>query len=962
MPTAVVVPFRSHAYALKSFLLEHDVSLLGVHFLSTAQLREWLSAWSESHLPLREHLRLLLSIAAEESLKLPEDSELREKRMMEADFLAAKSVARAPDHLLRAIDQLGAAGWDFSAVELPALRDVEARVQKRVTQCGFELIHTADRRAAKNAIKVEPIFANLLVTGFNGAHWPLWQLLCAGVAAAEQATVLLEDPRDEAREIDEAWVGTWEQTFGSAQVIPAVETADKKRVVEFLIGNDFTEQARTIAAKAVKFLSDPRCTRLGIAFPRAGALPRLVSAFLSDLKIAHQDGIAHLAPGPFETVAWRTWLTLQENPQLNVLIRFLNAFEKTSVLFGDLPPAKIEHRLREIYGRVLIDDLAVLHEASARSDDPDDRTIAEGLARLRILPAHATFTAYLAETEAIFAQFDWTDRWLEVDRLSRDWSGGLATEFSRALYLRWLEEIVSSSTRARAAQGDHPYSRVHLLLAEPAGGERWSHLILAGLNEGEWPREEASAGFLREEEIQALNQRIRFLNKRALKQGDQGEGHWTVRDGYAICLGPLEQRRIAERQFVSLHQSAECAVALTVSFSQEDQPDRAWNPSELFSRLYFETHEHALSEGVSKALLTETQRWLAETNLFPGESAAVVGRTRVAYDARRQTKKFGEYEFALREEIAHKPVLRVTQWERVLKAPALVWLNVFLGVEASREDGDAWAAATGRWVHQWLARIGTDQFSAIPPAADIVRQVRKEAFHFRTETEELCAASGRTLPDWWISGWRNALYLLDELSARIGSIEGWEQIVTEFPLPPGFEISLGEGRQFPVRGRIDVLLGRGRKENPLGVDEIWVIDYKTGKKKKLVSSTWNGAEQRRDGVRARLLEGDTVQIGLYTLAVHELGVDKVSASLISLTGATPRPELALSDFEALTDIWQELQHMQQSGIFGMRGFIRSPWSFQDDYPLATLEIDVDQLDQKWGSTHEALALPEDEEW
>ena len=114
-PTAVVVPFRSHAYALKSFLLEHDVSLLGVHFLSPAQLRELLSAGSESHLPLREHLRLLLSIAAEECMKLPEDPELREKRMMESDFLAAKSVARAPDHLLRAIDQLGAAGWDFSA-------------------------------------------------------------------------------------------------------------------------------------------------------------------------------------------------------------------------------------------------------------------------------------------------------------------------------------------------------------------------------------------------------------------------------------------------------------------------------------------------------------------------------------------------------------------------------------------------------------------------------------------------------------------------------------------------------------------------------------------------------------------------------------------------------------------------------------------------------------------------------
>ena len=37
----------------------------------------------------------------------------------------------------------------------------------------------------------------------------------------------------------------------------------------------------------------------------------------------------------------------------------------------------------------------------------------------------------------------------------------------------------------------------------------------------------------------------------------------------------LEQRRIAERQFVSPTKSAECAVALTANSSQEDQPDRS---------------------------------------------------------------------------------------------------------------------------------------------------------------------------------------------------------------------------------------------------------------------------------------------------------------------------------------------------------------------------------------------------
>jgi len=105
-----------------------------------------------------------------------------------------------------------------------------------------------------------------------------------------------------------------------------------------------------------------------------------------------------------------------------------------------------------------------------------------------------------------------------------------------------------------------------------------------------------------------------------------------------------------------------------------------------------------------------------------------------------------------------------------------------------------------------------------------------------------------------------------------------------------------------------------------------------------------------------------MQLGLYTLAVRQLGATKIEATLVGLGGSTARPELTLSDFEAVSDIWLELQRMQQTGAFGMRGFIRSPWRFQDNYPLATLEIDSDLLDEKWANTHEALAMPEEDEW
>ena len=45
-PTLVAVPFRSQAYAIKGLLLDRGVSLLGIRFVSPAELRELLATRS----------------------------------------------------------------------------------------------------------------------------------------------------------------------------------------------------------------------------------------------------------------------------------------------------------------------------------------------------------------------------------------------------------------------------------------------------------------------------------------------------------------------------------------------------------------------------------------------------------------------------------------------------------------------------------------------------------------------------------------------------------------------------------------------------------------------------------------------------------------------------------------------------------------------------------------------------
>jgi hypothetical protein len=47
--------------------------------------------------------------------------------------------------------------------------------------------------------------------------------------------------------------------------------------------------------------------------------------------------------------------------------------------------------------------------------------------------------------------------------------------------------------------------------------------------------------------------------------------------------------------------------------------------------------------------------------------------------------------------------------------------------------------------------------------------------------------------------------------------------------------------------------------------------------------------------------------------------------------------------------------MEETGVFGMLGELRSKFTFTGIYPLATLAVDKDFLREKWRRTHPALA-------
>jgi hypothetical protein len=952
----VVVPTRGHVNDLKGRLIAKGVSHLGLQFVTPASLRALL-ARHDATVPGRlEDLRLLLAIAASEM----------EKRPNESEALAAKAVVRAPALLLRALDRLETAGWKFEELALPSFAPLVQRFNELLRKCGFVLPGEADRRRLQDAVRGRREFSHVLITGFDGAHWSEWFLLRTAVELAENATIVLEEPRENFSDVDLCWIGSWEEICGEAQRSPRATNAlgdslfsememrggaETAKRFDFLIGTNFSEQAEAITRQCVRYLTDEKCTRLGVIFPSGGALPRLVASSLERLEIQHNDGLGHIVPGIFESAEWQAWIELQRAPRLNSFLRFLNALPDPAVVSPKISRQVFEKTLHESYKEVLLDDLELLREFCGTQADDKSQSAAEALRALPFLPPLATLAQFLEQTHTVLAHLGWKQHALELANVARDWSQRLDAKFSRVLFLRWLEETAATSESARSAAGDHPYARVQLLTVARAQNQEWSHLILADWNEGAWPPP-AGAEFARPEEIRAFNRSVQQLNKRAARQGSQGEGHTSVRENHSLYLGPGEKRAIALRQFDALLESATEGVTLAASLVQENAPERLWNPSECFTELYLKTRGEPLTQTTLKNL----QR---ATALLPKPAGVATGvqETLIAFNARRDSfKPAGEYDFALRPNESYRPVptLSVSDLEQMVSSPAIIWMKRYLGVEAPEDAANPWAATIGKWVHGWLANIIEARdgriFSVFPSLKKIDNRIRLVADERCAEVRRLCDLLGRVVPDWWNSGWLNARYVARYLGAKIGGAKGWEWMATELSVGGEGAVKIADGVELELHGQIDLVLAQNDAASFAG-QKIWIVDYKTGSTRELKTSD----------LHDNLVKGTTLQLGLYALAMRERGAAEVNVSIISLAVKNVAPQLSVADLAPHTDVFADLAEMQRTGVFGMKGEIRPAFGYSAPYPLATLQIDNDILEDKWALTHPALVL-EKEEW
>lgn len=963
-PMVVIVPTHAYAAYLKQKVVTIGLPILGIHFWSPGNLREFLfqsSKKSEAgaeRLALGEDLHLLMAIAAGSSGIGGQGQEELLRRVLE----------ERPGELARTMDQLKAAGHNSKSLNGEFWTQIFCKCEKLLAQTGILTIQEVDWRLAADENTYPKLIGSLLLTGFSARNWPLLPLLRAGCAYASEALVCLQMARES--QAERLWIGTWEENYGEPELVPQAEPTEnfsfsnlclnfsmdlagnpENAAAEFFLAANVREEADVITALACSYLSASDCERLVILAPPGSILGREVAARLARLGIPFLDNIGFYPAQSSRQSLLNRWIEFQRDQSLisfHLFLRLRRNLELDSPEFS----RAAERDLKKAANILLSGNLDVLQ--SWLEEHLPQGEGAMILNNWPILSDRESFDGFVEASLESLEKLGWKSEMETLVNRAEPLKKALRGPIKRSIFLRWLGEILRTPGRTRHKCGRQSLSRLHLLTYEQAEGQSFSHVISGGLNHGLWPPESPISPYLSGDLLEALN-------RNSLTQGSQGEGHLIVKNNYGLLLSSRDLGQLSINAFGGLLESTQCRLAATASLAAEDDFSRPSLPSELFLKLYRADTGNQLDHRVMAELAAATRNWLHRFQPPYSQSVSMTAtdskRFSQAHNARRNKENpFGEFEFAFREPPSGGLRLSCKDWESVLTRPASVWINA---VSRTRKPVDFnepinWPLTMGTWIHEWLgldkANAGEESFMrAFPKEGEWGKQVTDKAEMLQEAVRRTYQQVGRTLPDWWESGWSQALRLAGNLAATLDFLEGWPFAASEWNLPGKTEVDFGlpNTAALPVSGRIDLLLsketiGFPKSGKPWAEGRpLWVIDFKSGRDRPL-----------RPG---DLQKGKGLQVALYALALHSLGAEDVSLSLLKPGDNLSNP-LSLNDLISpeLHRLWSGLCNLQQNGALGMIGMVRAKYGAAVDYPIATLPLDAELLRVKWEKTHPLL--------
>ena len=947
----VMVPSLSFAQAVRARLARARMAFAGVHFWVASDARRFLGGIFPELPPAadKETLRLVMAAAAADALAA------------DPELLSARSVAADPGALLQSLDRLADAGWTHEELGDEQLVAIGACFNERLAAHGLTTVQRRDfeivRRLQSGEFGGKPI-GGLLIIGFSGAHWGCWPVLESITRLARETHVCLRSPRNDGLGLESAWVGSWEALNGVAEPLAPVDLIQDRptyryaesiwapsdlgrkfrgRAMDFVVADGIGAQARGAVRQAIAFLEKSAVERVGILVPGPGALAREIAAGLEAIGVPFWDDLGTPRPGFFERAAWKSFLALAGAPSCETFVGILSA-GLFPVALRDVKRSEVERMLRKARTRLFFEDLSLIAEHLAAKDDAVEKQVGSCLQTLPALPETGSFGGMRERFEALLKACA-----LEsvANRIFASDSGTdplRALPVAREAFLAWVTARACTATRAQGECGRHSYARLVLTSYRQAEGLPWSHVVLAGLNEGSFPPPYSNSAFLGEETIFALNEKVRKLNESSLVVVP-GAGV-RVTAGKGQILGPVEERWAVQQSFVGILEETKKRGAAFVSVRDENDSNAKMRPGEFFLRLFQADFDRSPRES-ELARVAGDYRGLLEL-------PTAVPSVRQAFDRRRdRSRPFDEFMFCFREDDPGKVRLSASRWEVALVYPAEVWCNGALGLALGQTNAELpWNLTVGEWAHAWLATAGGANGTVVVDRAEghFRRAVDTAAGGTLNATEVLLKRAGREIPRWWLAAFEKARRLARQIADALDTVstKEWPAFACEVDLLKRAGVNLEAGR-LDVFGRMDlvffdrtgatveVLLAMGAR--------CWLHDFKSGKNNPLSSK--------------RLATGEGIQLALYALGLADAGSEDVNLTLLK-PGAEAVNQLSLAEVRGHGVLWEHLLRLQQTGRFGQLEKLRDEFRAGAEFPLATLAVPTDVLLAKWQLTHPDL--------
>lgn len=646
---------------------------------------------------------------------------------------------------------------------------------------------------------------------------------------------------------------------------------------------------------------------------------------------------------------WEAWLDWQADGRLAGWVAWVRAAGQFGLVREKIA-AEMEKLLQEAARATLTDDPAVLGAWLARAGEAAGAA-REFLAAWPRLPETASAEEWTEKILAVSIKL----RWPEEPELLRvrmeNWRGAVKDGLPRAAVLRWVRAVTRVPGRTRPAVGREPWAALQVVDAASAAAQEWTHLVLGGLVHGEWPADDRDSPLLDEE-------RVRELNRAVVRQGAQGEGHWTVAPGRAPLLSQAERRRLERAGFARLAGLPTQGLALTARL-QDPADGRPARLSEYFwsvaksARGKLPTEEDWAALAAASRARREVVR--GEFEKGEGEIAAPgPEETARAYAARREpATAFDEFSFCLKTPPAERLRLSCKKWQDAMARPGASWFQHVLRVMPRWEpaEDDPARMSLGMWAHE-MARPGPGNFAAnvavesLPvPSLEMWRKLAAgSAEKIRAEAAAAFAAAGRPLPEAWLDTWARAARVAGQWVAALAEQADWPQALGEISLPANLRGGLpGAGGELALTGQMDLVLWRRPvvfAPGQLGGAEAWVVDFKTGADKPLTLK--------------KIAEGEGLQVALYACALRAMGAGEVALTLLNAEGEA-EPQLTgaqLADVR-LAGVWKLLGELA-AGRWGENCDLDDERENSGDYPSATLPVPVEILRKKWEITHSPI--------